>query len=220
MAPERALARVAPNVVADQRAAEAVAPIGRVDSCSPPIGAATSTCTTSATANGSLRRSRPGRAAAQDLRSATHLATFVLGAGISTFELSRYMGGQPDDDRPPLRPSRRDGASTRSASSTSSAPDNVHRGRSWTLRGRRFASSLPAETTETAAKQAKTASPSDGLEPSTPSLPCFGLPRPFGRYSATTLCAALRPHFSTNFSTPRCIPSRISSIRDLGSWRR
>jgi integrase len=33
-------------------------------------------------------------------------ATFALRAGISTFELSRYMGRQPDDDRSSLRPPR------------------------------------------------------------------------------------------------------------------
>ena len=33
-------------------------------------------------------------------------ATFALRAGISTFELSRYMGHEPADGRPPLRPSR------------------------------------------------------------------------------------------------------------------
>src|SRR5918994_7203430 len=50
-------------------------------------------------------------------------------------------------------------ASTRSACSTSSAPGNVHGGRWWTLRGRRSVRPPPAETTELAAKQAKTRSP-------------------------------------------------------------
>src|SRR5919204_4039793 len=50
-------------------------------------------------------------------------------------------------------------ASTRSACSTSSAPANVHRGRWWTLRGRRNPQPPPVKTTEVAAKQAKTRSP-------------------------------------------------------------
>jgi integrase len=36
-------------------------------------------------------------------------ATFALRAGISTFDLSRYMGTSPGHDRPPLRPLARDG---------------------------------------------------------------------------------------------------------------
>ena len=61
--------------------------------CSRPRAAATSTCTTSATATGSPPSSRPGSsrcAAIYDLRHT--FATFALRAGISTFDLSRYMG--------------------------------------------------------------------------------------------------------------------------------
>src|SRR5215211_2190026 len=47
----------------------------------------------------------------------------------------------------------------RSAYSTSSAPDNGHGGRWWTLRGRRGRRATPAETTEPPAEQEKTSSP-------------------------------------------------------------
>src|SRR5919198_2654660 len=50
-------------------------------------------------------------------------------------------------------------ASTRSASSTSSAPRNVHGGHRWTPRGHRSAAPLPVKTTETTAKQDKSRSP-------------------------------------------------------------
>jgi len=64
-------------------------------------------------------------------------ATFALRAGISTFDLSRYMGGQPDQDRPPLRPPRPRRARARDPPARrAGARDNVHGGRWWTLRGR------------------------------------------------------------------------------------
>ena len=65
----------------------------RARSCSPPSGAATSTCTTSATASGSPPSVAAGiepSARIYDLRHT--FATFALRAGISTFDLSRYMG--------------------------------------------------------------------------------------------------------------------------------
>src|SRR5215218_8442636 len=47
----------------------------------------------------------------------------------------------------------------RSACSTSSAQDNGHGGRGWTLRGRRRRRATPAETTEPGAEQEETRSP-------------------------------------------------------------
>jgi integrase len=61
--------------------------------CSPPSGAATSTCTTSETESGNPRRSRPGSSPLRRIYDLRHtFATFALRAGISTFDLSRYMG--------------------------------------------------------------------------------------------------------------------------------
>jgi hypothetical protein len=61
--------------------------------CSAVSGAATSTSTTSARFDGALRR---GLAGIDPLRRVydlgTRFATFALRAGISTFDLSRYMG--------------------------------------------------------------------------------------------------------------------------------
>jgi hypothetical protein len=93
-----------------------------------------------------------------DLRQHT-FATFALRAGISTFDLSRYIGASLTMIDRHYGPSPATGASMRSACSTSSVRSNVHGGRWWTLRGRRSLRTLPVETTETAAKQAKTQSP-------------------------------------------------------------
>jgi integrase len=59
----------------------------------PPSGAATSTCTTFVTGSGSPRSSRPGIEPLRRVYDLRHtFATFALRAGISTFDLSRYMG--------------------------------------------------------------------------------------------------------------------------------
>ncbi len=70
-------------------------------------------------------------------------ATFALRAGISTFDLSRYMGAR----------------STRSSFSTRSTHPNSSRGRWWTLRGRRTGETPSARTTQRAVEQAKQRSP-------------------------------------------------------------
>jgi hypothetical protein len=64
------------------------------------------------------------------------------------------------------------------------------------------------------------AEPSSGLEPETPSLPWFWLATAFWAVFGDNPLRRLAPAFFHELSTPRCIPSRISSIRDLGSWRR
>ena len=65
----------------------------RAHSCSPPSGAATSTCTTSATASGSPAQVAAGVEPLRRIYDLRHtFATFALRAGISTFDLSRYMG--------------------------------------------------------------------------------------------------------------------------------
>jgi hypothetical protein len=67
--------------------------VGRAHSCSPPSGAATSTCTTSATASGSPAQVAAGVELLRRIYDLRHtFATFALRAGISTFDLSRYMG--------------------------------------------------------------------------------------------------------------------------------
>jgi Phage integrase family len=86
-------------------------------------------------------------------------ATFALRAGISTFDLSRYMGASLTMIDRHYGHLARDGREHRSDCSTSSAPANVHGGRSWTLRGRRSPRPLPAKTTEARAKQEETRSP-------------------------------------------------------------
>jgi integrase len=67
--------------------------VGRAHSCSPPSGAATSTCATSATASGSPAQVAAGVELLRRIYDLRHtFATFALRAGISTFDLSRYMG--------------------------------------------------------------------------------------------------------------------------------
>jgi integrase len=81
---------------------------------SPRRRAATSTCTTSATATGNRLSLAAGIEPFRRIYDLRHtFATFALRAGISTFELSRYMG--PDHDRPPLRTSRPRRPRTRNA---------------------------------------------------------------------------------------------------------
>jgi integrase len=73
-------------------------------------------------------------------------ATFALRAGISIFDLSRYMGASLTMiDRHYGHPAP--AANTRSAYSTRSAPANVHRGRRWTLGGRRNSKTTSRPTT-------------------------------------------------------------------------
>jgi integrase len=72
-------------------------------------------------------------------------ATFALRAGISTFELSRYMG-QPDHDRPPLRPPRP--RRTRARDPAARRAQRARGGRSWTLGGRWETSTPPNRATE------------------------------------------------------------------------
>jgi hypothetical protein len=67
-------------------------------------------------------------------------ATFALRAGISTFDLSPYMGAS-------LTMADRHYGHLARACSTSSAPGNVHGGRWWTLGGRQSRRSPPAQTT-------------------------------------------------------------------------
>ena len=66
-------------------------------------------------------------------------ATFALRADTpAIFDLSRFMGREPGDDRPPLRPPRpRRPRTRRRRSSTPDAHDSSLRGRWWTLGGRR-----------------------------------------------------------------------------------
>jgi integrase len=80
--------------------------ISGAPSCSPRNGAATSTCTTSATGNGSPRSSGRDRAAPQDLRSPTHLRHLCPPCRHLHLRPLPLHGRQPDDDRPPLRPRR------------------------------------------------------------------------------------------------------------------
>ena len=66
---------------------------GQSTYCSRRSAAATSTCTTSATATGSPPSSQPGSSRSRRVYDLRHtFATFALRAGISTFDLSRYMG--------------------------------------------------------------------------------------------------------------------------------
>jgi hypothetical protein len=72
----------------------------------------------------------------------------------------RVTGNQPAEQ---VSPERFDvvviGGGQAGCYSTSSAPDNVHRGRWWTLRGRRCPGRPPPQTTELRAEEAKTRSP-------------------------------------------------------------
>ena len=62
-------------------------------SSSRPSVAATPTCTTSVTASGSPHNSPPASSLCAGVYDLRHtFATFALRAGISTFDLSRYMG--------------------------------------------------------------------------------------------------------------------------------
>ena len=106
--------------------------------CSPPSAAATSTCTTSATASGS----RPRRAAGiEPLRRVYDLrhtfATFALRAGISTFDLSRYMGASLTMIDRHYGHLARDGREHAIRLLDELSAANVHGGRWWTLGGRR-----------------------------------------------------------------------------------
>jgi integrase len=67
-------------------------------------------------------------------------ATFALRAGLSTFDLSRYMGVRPDHDRPPLRPPR-----PRRTRARDQAPRRVERTRvrPWTLVDARWTPKQP-----------------------------------------------------------------------------
>jgi integrase len=60
--------------------------------CSRPCAAATSTCTTSATVTGSPPSARLGSSRSVASTICGTRSTFALRAGISTFDLSRYMG--------------------------------------------------------------------------------------------------------------------------------
>jgi hypothetical protein len=99
-------------------------------------------------------------------------ATFALRAGISTFDLSRYMGASL------TMIDRRYGylavtdANTQSSCSTATPGQTQATSTRWTPRGPFTTNSSPAAKTERSPKQEETEKPSDGLEPSTPSLPC------------------------------------------------
>ncbi len=87
-------------------------------------------------------------------------ATFALRAGISTFDLSRYMGAsQPDHDRPALRSPRARRTRACDPPARRAERRNGHGGRWWTLRGRQCRRSPPAKTTEPPTEQEKTRSP-------------------------------------------------------------
>src|SRR5512132_2646413 len=91
-----------------------------------------------------------------DLRHA--FATFALRAGISTFDLSRYMGASLTMiDR--LATSHATDASTRSGSSTATRTSKPPTSRPWTSDGRRGCPSSPVKTTETGPEQEETESP-------------------------------------------------------------
>ena len=97
-------------------------------------------------------------------------ATFALRAGISTFELSRYMGASLTMIDRHYGHLARDGREH-----AIRLLDDARRSRRWTLVDARWtpkqAQSRHAQTTEAAAEQEDKRKPSDGLEPSTPSLP-------------------------------------------------
>ena len=132
---------------------------GTAARCSRPSEAATSTCTTSATAW------QPAQVAAgiEPLRRIYDLrhtfATFALRAGISTFDLSRYMGASLTMIDRHYGHLARDGREHAIRCSTSSARANVHGGRWWTLRGHQTSRSPSAADNGTALKQAEKRSP-------------------------------------------------------------
>jgi hypothetical protein len=80
-----------------------------------------------------------------DLRHS--FATFALRAGISTFDLSRYMGASLTMIATTAT-SPATGASTRSSCSTPLERPNLSASTPWTLRGRRTRSPAPTVTTE------------------------------------------------------------------------
>jgi hypothetical protein len=134
--------------------------VGRAHSCSPPSGAATSTCTTSATVSGSRRRSPPGSTPAQGLRSPAYLCDLRAPCRHLDLRPLPLHGRQPDRDRPPLRPPR-----PRRTRTCDPPARRAERGRTSTVDagGRRvdtgFRGRQSATTTETAAKQAESRSP-------------------------------------------------------------
>jgi integrase len=75
-------------------------------------------------------------------------ATFALRAGISTFDLSRYMGASLTMIDRHYGHLARDGREHAIACSTSSASDNGHGGHCWTLRGHRTPRRTPSPDNE------------------------------------------------------------------------
>ena len=96
-------------------------------------------------------------------------ATFALRAGLSTFELSRYMGASLTMIDRHYGHLARDGRehAIRLLDTLNAAGG----GRSWTSGGRRSGRTSSDPTTKPGPEQAISRKPSDGLEPSTPSLP-------------------------------------------------
>jgi hypothetical protein len=120
----------------------------------PASGAATSTCTTSTSPTEARPRRGRDRAAGRDLRSPTHLRHLRAPCRHLHVRPLPLHGRQPDDDRPALRPPR--------ARRTRARDPPALR----TERGQR-----PRWTLVDAAWTSQPTAASDGLEPSTPSLP-------------------------------------------------
>src|SRR6266540_493505 len=127
-------------------------------------------------------------------------ATFALRAGISTFDLSRYMGASLTMiDRHYGHLPATD-ANMRSTCSTSSAPVNVHGGRWWTQRERRSGQPPPVETTEASAKHGETLSPLTDSNRRPPPDHSRAYMRDHSRHRFS--CKSRRPRF------PRCVARR------------
>jgi hypothetical protein len=101
---------------------------------------------------------------------------------------------------------RATGANTRSGSSTRLTPPNASRGRRWTPRGRRRDHQPQQPPTKTASEQARQPKPSDGLEPSTASLPWGhgGLQALAGVWQCRCKLASLGSGQGCGFGPPVC----------------
>jgi hypothetical protein len=114
---------------------------------------------------GSARRRH--RSAPPGLRSSAHLRDLRAPCRHLHLRPLPLHGCQPDDDRSPLRPSRPRRARARHTAARLTQRLNASRGRWWTLRGRRI--NDPRQQKRSLSR--RDTKPSDGLEPSTPSLP-------------------------------------------------
>ena len=101
-------------------------------------------------------------------------ATFALRAGVSTFDLSRYIGASLtmiDRHYGHLAKDGRQHAINLLDTFTAAAHRRPPAWTLWTSGGRRTDATLAIPLQQTHPKQGETPKPSDGLEPSTPSLP-------------------------------------------------